>query len=115
MTHLNQLEKAIISLLMDIIYEYEGEPSSINSIENLSDNELTKVILESHLRNNYECKLGTLYKTIDRVRGFAGDPMIPVDLFAAAMEFAVDSVRWELISVQENIQEQINELRNSLR
>ena len=39
---------------MDIIYEYEKDS---NSIKNLSDEELTKLIFESYLNDNWECKL----------------------------------------------------------
>ena len=97
---------------MDIIYEYEKDS---NSIKNLSDEELTKLIFESYLNNNWECRLCALPKTMNRYRDFPGDSIAPLSLFMAAMEFAVDNVRWDLISVQQNIQEQISELRNSIK
>lgn len=108
MTHLNQLEKTISSTLMDIIYEYE---ENLDSMKDLSDEELTKLIFESYLDNNWECKLCTLSKTMDRYRNFPGDSIAPLSLFVAAMEFAVNNIRWNLISAQQDIQEQISKLR----
>lgn len=105
---LNQLEKEIVSTLMDIIYESEED---LNLIKTLSDEELTKLIFESYLNNNWECKLCTLPKTMRRYIDFPGDSIAPLSLFVAAMEFALDNIRWGLISSQEDIQEQINDLR----
>ena len=52
---------------------------------------------------------------MNRYRDFPGDSIAPLSLFMAAMEFAVDNVRWDLISVQKNIQKQISKLRNSIK
>lgn len=107
----NNLEKEIISTLEDIIYEYP-EVGDLSVVSGLSDEQLVRLIFDTYLQQNWECDSFLLHETPKRLKEYPGDPVIPVDLFVSAMEFALGCVRWNLISSQSKIQKQINELRS---
>lgn len=106
MTNLNHLEQEIISVLEDIIQEYEVE----SNLDWMTDTELAQVVFQNYLRYNFDSSLATLHDLVDCVSALPCE-LIPVGLFRAGMQTAMEQVRWDAIASHENIQPKLKKLR----
>ncbi|MEG4149261.1 hypothetical protein [Microcoleus sp. Pol12B5] len=106
----NPLEERIIYILwQDELYEENLE--RYRSLADLSGAEIAKRIFEANIQKEYDCSLSNLHEQADYLKGLPIDT-VPIDLFQAAMQVAIEQVNWDVVSEDENIAEAIRQIKS---
>lgn len=106
----NPLEEQIIYILcQDELYEENFE--TYRSLADLSGAEIVKRIFEANIQKEYDCSLSSLHEQADYLKGLPIDT-VPIDLFRAAMQVAIEQVNWDVVSEDENIAKAIRRIKS---